>query len=210
MQHGATFSGVAARQLSSTGQAAAHVGCDRATIWRAIVAGESKPSGSAATAQQQGHRLETRVARAFLEAWERTGVPATQRRMATHRSRPRPLPRLGSRRSDARRIDSNGKRFFYFTQAPDPGVRFLSPQGRTAVAGDTVVDFDAILADARRNHVCAQCGEPLASWQRVTVAFCSPRCRWRFRDRRDYAENPEREAGEGSRVLLGQPRGRAG
>jgi hypothetical protein len=49
------------------------------------------------------------------------------------------------------------------------------------------------LADARRNHLCAECGEPLAPWQRVTSGFCSPKCRYHFRDRRRYAEDPERE-----------------
>jgi endogenous inhibitor of DNA gyrase (YacG/DUF329 family) len=47
------------------------------------------------------------------------------------------------------------------------------------------VDFDALLAEARRDHRCAECGGGLEHWQRVTSAFCSPRCR--------YYEDPDRE-----------------
>ena len=63
--------------------------------------------------------------------------------------------------------------------------------GRTPGLRGDVVDFDAILADARRRYVCAECGVELDRWQRASVQFCSPRCRYRFRDRRRYAENPE-------------------
>jgi endogenous inhibitor of DNA gyrase (YacG/DUF329 family) len=78
----------------------------------------------------------------------------------------------------------------------DPGFdpSSLSLPGReSAPDAGGVVDFDALLAESRRNHTCAECGEPLAPWQRVVSTFCSPRCRYRFRDRRKYAENPERE-----------------
>lgn len=60
-------------------------------------------------------------------------------------------------------------------------------------AGDNAVDFVAILEDARRRFVCAECGTELTRWQRASAAFCSAKCRYRFRDRRRYAENPERE-----------------
>ena len=55
-----------------------------------------------------------------------------------------------------------------------------------------VVDFDAVLDEARRNHRCAECGVDLERWQ-WTSSFCSSKCRYRFRDRRRYAEDPERE-----------------
>jgi hypothetical protein len=53
------------------------------------------------------------------------------------------------------------------------------------------IDFEAVLAESRRNHSCAVCHSPLAPWQRVTSTFCSPRCRLKFRDARRYAEDPE-------------------
>ena len=72
----------------------------------------------------------------------------------------------------------------------DPAVRFPSPKERTSPQG---VDDAAILAEASRNRRCAECGGDL-DWRSVPrSAFCSPRCRYRWRDRRKYAENPERE-----------------
>ena len=59
------------------------------------------------------------------------------------------------------------------------------------------VDFEAVLDEARRNYVCAECGVPLEQWQRALVQFCSPRCRYRFRDRRKYAEDPEGQRAKG-------------
>lgn len=56
---------------------------------------------------------------------------------------------------------------------------------------DGLVDFDAILDEARRNYRCAECGTELTRWQRTSAQFCSPRCRYRWRDRRRYTENPE-------------------
>ena len=59
--------------------------------------------------------------------------------------------------------------------------------------GQGVVDFDVILDEARRNHVCAECGVEFERWQWASSLFCSPQHRVRFRDRRRYAEDPERE-----------------
>ena len=63
-----------------------------------------------------------------------------------------------------------------------------------------VVDFDAVLAEARRNFRCAECGAGLERWLVVSAQFCSPKCRYRFRDRRRYAEDPERERAKSRRT----------
>lgn len=79
-------------------------------------------------------------------------------------------------------------------EAHDPRRVPLPLAGENAgVAGAVVgvVDFDAVLADARRRFVCAECGAGLTRWQRASAHFCSPQCRYRFRDRRRYAEDPE-------------------
>jgi endogenous inhibitor of DNA gyrase (YacG/DUF329 family) len=52
---------------------------------------------------------------------------------------------------------------------------------------------------------CRECGGPIDLRKRVTTAFCSARCRYRFRDRRRYLENPERE-GERSRRYFAENR----
>ena len=81
--------------------------------------------------------------------------------------------------------------FFLCAHGDDPRSLFPSLEARTDVRGPMPVDFDAILADARRRFVCAECGTELTRWQRTSVQFCSPKCRYRFRDRRRYAEDPE-------------------
>lgn len=52
-----------------------------------------------------------------------------------------------------------------------------------------MTDFDAVLEEARLGRVCAECSAPLEIWH---GRFCSPTCRYRFRDRRKYAEDKER------------------
>ena len=72
----------------------------------------------------------------------------------------------------------------------DPAVRVSLPDGENELAGE---DFEATLAESSRNRSCAVCGIDL-DWRTVPRSpFCSPRCRYRFRDRRKYAANPERE-----------------
>jgi hypothetical protein len=46
--------------------------------------------------------------------------------------------------------------------------------------------------------VCAECGgeletDPWTSRRRFGPRYCSPRCRYRARDRRRHAEDPERQ-----------------
>lgn len=69
----------------------------------------------------------------------------------------------------------------------DPRSQKTLSEGEIHSAG---VDFDAILADARWNRLCAECGVDLELWLRPQP-FCSAKCRYRFRDRRRYAEDPE-------------------
>jgi hypothetical protein len=53
--------------------------------------------------------------------------------------------------------------------------------------------LEAILAESRRNRRCAECSTDL-DWRTVPrSAFCSDKCRYRFRDRRKYAQNPDPE-----------------
>jgi endogenous inhibitor of DNA gyrase (YacG/DUF329 family) len=67
----------------------------------------------------------------------------------------------------------------------------LSPVGQTVIAAG--VDFDVVLREARRIRRCAECGNDLDFDSVPRAAFCSDRCRYRFRDRRNYVEDPERE-----------------
>jgi hypothetical protein len=53
--------------------------------------------------------------------------------------------------------------------------------------------FDAVLAEARRTRRCAECGAHLDHRAVPRSVFCGPKCRYAFRDRRRYAEDPERE-----------------
>jgi hypothetical protein len=62
------------------------------------------------------------------------------------------------------------------------------------------VDFDAVLAEAMRTHTCLECGTELERWQCVKTTFCGSKCRYRFPDRRKYAENPERERARRART----------
>jgi endogenous inhibitor of DNA gyrase (YacG/DUF329 family) len=55
------------------------------------------------------------------------------------------------------------------------------------------VDFDALLAEARRTRRCAECGAVLDFRSVPRSAFCSSKHRYAFRDRRRYVEAPERE-----------------
>ena len=55
----------------------------------------------------------------------------------------------------------------------------------------TGVDYAAILADARVNGRCAECGTDLDWRLRPRSPFCSEKHRYAFRDRRKYAQNPE-------------------
>ena len=78
----------------------------------------------------------------------------------------------------------------------DPAVLPSLPERENSpIAGDAdcVVDFDAVLDEARRNYRCAECGKELERWHVASSQFCNPKCRYRFRDRRKYAEDPERE-----------------
>jgi endogenous inhibitor of DNA gyrase (YacG/DUF329 family) len=61
------------------------------------------------------------------------------------------------------------------------------------VSSGAPVDFDALVAEARRVRRCAECGVDLHHELVPRSAFCSDRCRYRFRDRRRYVENPEGE-----------------
>ena len=83
--------------------------------------------------------------------------------------------------------------FLSSPEQPDPRRQVSLSRGENELAGAGAVDFAAILADARRRFVCAECGAGLTRWQRASAQFCSPKCRYRFRDRRRYVENPERE-----------------
>jgi hypothetical protein len=83
--------------------------------------------------------------------------------------------------------------FFGSAAGPDPRSHVSLSSRENVATGGNAPDFAAILEEARRSHTCAECGEPLATWQRVTATFCKPKCRYRFRDRRKYHENPERE-----------------
>jgi hypothetical protein len=47
----------------------------------------------------------------------------------------------------------------------------------------------------------------MTRWQRASAQFCSSRCRYRFRDRRKYAEDPEGERA-GSRAYYAANRER--
>ena len=67
----------------------------------------------------------------------------------------------------------------------------FSPVGQTAEAAG--VDLDAILHEAKRIRRCAECGIDLYFETVPRAAFCSDRCRYKFRDRRNHLENPERE-----------------
>jgi hypothetical protein len=51
--------------------------------------------------------------------------------------------------------------------------------------------FDPVLAEARRIGRCAECDGELDHRVSPRSAFCSPKCRYRFRDRRKYAADPE-------------------
>ena len=73
--------------------------------------------------------------------------------------------------------------------AMTPAVISL-PDGESEPAGD---EFEARLAEARRIRRCAECSTDLDHRTVPRSAFCSPRCRYRFRDARKYAEDPERE-----------------
>ena len=53
------------------------------------------------------------------------------------------------------------------------------------------IDFDAILADARRNRTCAECGGDLNHVSVPRSLFCSPKHRYAFRDRRRYLQDAE-------------------
>jgi hypothetical protein len=55
------------------------------------------------------------------------------------------------------------------------------------------VDFDALIAQANRDRLCAECGAHMDFRAVLRSAFCSDPCRYRFRDRRRYAENPEEQ-----------------
>ena len=90
-------------------------------------------------------------------------------------------------------------RFLSSEQPHDPRRSPPSPAGVNEAAGAEKVDFAAVLAEARANAVCAECGSPLDRWRRAGVPFCSPKHRLRFRDRRRYAENPERERAKSRR-----------
>jgi len=52
-------------------------------------------------------------------------------------------------------------------------------------------DFEAILAESRRNGCCAECGAELHSRVSARSAFCSEQHRLAFRDRRRYRADPE-------------------
>ena len=58
-------------------------------------------------------------------------------------------------------------------------------------AEERTPDFQELLDEARRNHVCPQCGVLLERWKWASSRFCGSRCRYRFRDRRRYWEDPE-------------------
>jgi hypothetical protein len=89
------------------------------------------------------------------------------------------------------RLNIKEQLFFYSPVGPDPRSQESLPESENAELTGDVVDFDAILADARRRLVCAECGTELTRWQRASAHFCKPQCRYRFRDRRRYAEDPE-------------------
>ena len=86
---------------------------------------------------------------------------------------------------------SPANRFFHPRQHHDPRSLFSLPDGENGPDAGGVADFDAILAESRAAHRCAECSSPLERWQWASSSFCSPKCRYRFRDRRRYAENPE-------------------
>jgi hypothetical protein len=50
---------------------------------------------------------------------------------------------------------------------------------------------DQVLVEARRIGRCAECDVELDHRVSPRSAFCSPKCRYRFRDRRKYAADPE-------------------
>jgi endogenous inhibitor of DNA gyrase (YacG/DUF329 family) len=82
---------------------------------------------------------------------------------------------------------------FFLCREPDrdPRSQDSLSEGESEPAGADAVDFAAILLDARSRFVCAECETELERWQRASAQFCSPKCRYRFRDRRRYAENTE-------------------
>jgi hypothetical protein len=63
-------------------------------------------------------------------------------------------------------------------------------------------DVDLILRKARRDGECAECGSHLDHHLVPRSPFCGPRCRYRFRDRRRYAEDPEAQREKARRYYL--------
>jgi endogenous inhibitor of DNA gyrase (YacG/DUF329 family) len=88
-------------------------------------------------------------------------------------------------------VSSLGPRLLSGEIPGDPRSLVSLPEGENESTGDDRVDFVAILDDARRRFVCAECETELERWQRASAQFCSPKCRYRFRDRRWYAEKTE-------------------
>jgi hypothetical protein len=68
------------------------------------------------------------------------------------------------------------------------GTQISLPDVENDSAG--VIDYEAVMAEARRIRRCAECSADLDHRTVPRSAFCSPRCRYRFRDRRKYDENP--------------------
>jgi hypothetical protein len=89
--------------------------------------------------------------------------------------------------------------FFHPRQQHDPRSHLSLSGGENELTGVAVVDFDAILAQARRNWRCAECGVELDRRAVPVPAFCCAKHRYAFRDRRRYAENPELERAKSRR-----------
>jgi hypothetical protein len=82
-----------------------------------------------------------------------------------------------------------------------PAVKEYPLRGGWRVTSGVSVDYDALVAEARRNRRCAECGGELHHKLVPRSALCSDRCRYRFRDRRRYVENAEHERKRSRRYL---------
>lgn len=90
-------------------------------------------------------------------------------------------------------------RFLSGPQGPDPRSHFPLSERENAADAGGVVDFDAILDEARRNWRCAECGVDLDRRAVPVPVFCCAQHRYAFRDRRRYLEDPERERAKSRR-----------
>jgi hypothetical protein len=88
-------------------------------------------------------------------------------------------------------MSADPRQTFYLQTEHDPRSQGFPPRREERADAGVTIDFEAVLAESRRNGTCAECGVDLDHRSVPRSAFCRPKCRYAFRDRRRYAADPE-------------------